>query len=199
MSKRKNTINEATRNGLERGDIAEQIARKAAFLGRAAADPHCPPKRRQEYEKRLVAAFEALQAPAWLDSVGTASLMQIFDSAARFLASPECDTTEDREVSRAVERIRGVMGDLYAPDEWHGREPDPDLVRQCVRMWQRKPGRPSKSEAASPRDGKAGATKYGALHALLVQLEISNASTPEATKQAVARIEKRRARRSEKQ
>lgn len=182
MTRRKDTITAAARQALERGDIADRIARKSEFLRRVSSDPACPARRREEYERRLLAAFAALEPPAWIDSVGLTSLVRIFDSATRFLRNAE--TTVEVEVARAMERIHGVMDDPYAPDEWHGRRPDADLVRSCILTWDQKRGRP----AAGEQPGG----KYAALHALLVQLGISNASTPEAVKVQLARLARRR-------
>lgn len=182
MITRKDTITAAARQALERGDIADRITKKAAFLRRVSSDPACPARRREEYERRLLAAFAALEPPSWIDSVGLTSIVRIFDSAARFIES--AGSTVETEVERAVGRIHGVMDDPFAPDEWHGRRPDADLVRACILTWHRKRGRP----AAGEQPGG----KYAALHALLVQLGISNASTPEAVKVQLARLARRR-------
>jgi hypothetical protein len=134
MTERKNTERDGD-DKLSPIQLAATIEKHARVLGKLLGDDNLHPKTREEIEKRLRKAHDAIR-PRWRSTaVVQRNILRVLELSASRIKDGK--STESFELDMATRRIRDVMNDEYAPSEHYGRTARPASVLGCFQAWKK--------------------------------------------------------------
>jgi hypothetical protein len=157
--------------------IASRVRTLASIAAGVAAAPESA---RSDAERRLLAAWEALQPSPWSSAMTQAQVRLALDGPRRMLACRAWD--EELALQRALLHLRGVVADPWAPEGL--LPPDTRLTRAVLLAREQRGGRLH-----------AGQSYFGpALLALLRQMRVSNATSTRSVSRSGQRQRQKRRR-----